>query len=474
MPYKTGALKGKLNSAEIRKLIKAHNVLNTIKIPKGAKRDDLIKLVEGKGYSINHEKQSISRKIKKRTETISLEGAKKLTKPKEISQEEKKKRQQAKQKKAGEKAFLKTVIPKPPPVSKSSKGVKVGKPPPKKSKKEDEIRPARKAAPPIPKAKDFVKIGAKPKGQRVNTDGSRNVGKVVEAPKKPKKPKKTEEEKKANREKIKRYDDLSRLKISELRKYVDMYNERDDKEMTLKSKGQDKDQLVNKIVGYNIDKIFKIPIPAKKVKQTEEQKTVKKKQNQQKANEEAKKRRPFLPYLKYIGELKRKYNAETKRKNYTNVEEVIKKMKEQLEDKYDEIVEKADEKDIELDDDVYEEIENDVGNYYNELKQKAIEANEKTISKKKDREKDIKDKKKNISNNKKDMDFKIGDTYLFKIKNKEFEGIASKINDKSVSMTFRWVNDKTLTKPIKKEDIVKRLGGTDYDEDLMERYNGLR
>ena len=94
------------------------------------------------------------------------------------------------------------------------------------------------------------------------------------------------------------------------------------------------------------------------------------------------------------------------------------------------------------------------------------------ISKKKDKEKLF--KKETISNNKKDMDFKIGDTYLFKIKNKEFQGIASKINDKSVSMTFRWVNDKTLTKPIKKEDIVERLGGTDYDEDLMERYNGLR
>ena len=187
MPYKSGALKGQLNASEIRTLIKAHNVLNTIKIPKGAKRDDLIKLVEGKGYSINHEKQSISRSRKKRTETITLEGAKKLTKPKQISEEEKKKRQQAKQKKAGEKAFLKKAIPAPPPVSKPSKGVKVGKPPPKpKPSKEDEVRPARKAAPPIPKAKDFVKIGGRSAGQRVDTSGSRNVAKVVKAPKKPK------------------------------------------------------------------------------------------------------------------------------------------------------------------------------------------------------------------------------------------------------------------------------------------------
>ena len=71
---------------------------------------------------------------------------------------------------------------------------------------------------------------------------------------------------------------------------------------------------------------------------------------------------------------------------------------------------------------------------------------------------------------------KIGDTYLFKVggAKAEFQGIATKINDKSVTMLFRWVNDKTIKKPIKKEDIIKRLGGTDFDEDLMERYNGIR
>jgi len=370
MPYKTGALKGKLNATEIRTLIKAHNVLNTIKIPKGAKRDDLIKLVEGKGYSINHENQSISRKLKK-TQTITLEGAKKLTKPKEISEEEKKKRQQAKQKKAGEKAFLKKAIPAPPPVSKPSKGVKVGKPPPKKSTKEDEVRPARKAAPPIPKAKDFVKIGAKPKGQRIDTGGSRNVGKVDTT--KPKKPKKTEEEKKANREKIKRAEDLYRLKISELRKYVEMYNERDDKEMTLKSKGQDKDQLVNKIVGYNIDKIFKIPIPPKRVKKTEEQKKEKKKQDQEKIKEERRNRKPFLPYIKYFGQLQREANEELFNNKFEGVEDIIKKMKEKLEEKLEEIQDDADEKDIELDEDLYNDIETDIDNFYKDLRTRAEE-----------------------------------------------------------------------------------------------------
>ena len=155
-----------------------------------------------------------------------------------------------------------------------------------------------------------------------------------------------------------------------------MYNERDDKEMTLKSKGQDKDQLVNKILGYNIDKIFKIPIPAKKVKQTEVQKTVKKKQNQQKANEEAKKRRPFLPYIRFFGQLQREANKELSDNKFKGVEDIIEKMKEKLEEKYDEIVEKADEKDIELDDEVYDEIDTDIDNYYIKLREKAKDQEE--------------------------------------------------------------------------------------------------
>lgn len=367
-------MKGELTTPEIRKLIKAHNVLVSIKIPKGASREDIIGIVEKNGYKVNHEKQALVPRVEmQRKKTISLEKAKEITKPKPLTEEEKKQRQQAKQKKAGEKAFLKAAIPKPPPVSKPSKGVKVGKPPPKpQSKKEDEVRPARKAAPPIPKAKDFVKIGGIQAGRRVDTSGSRNVGKVVEAPKKPKS-KKTEEEKQANREKIKRKEDLYRLKISELRKYVDMYNERDDKEMTLKSKGQDKDQLVNKIVGYNIDKIFKIPIPPKRVKRTEEEKKEKKTQDQEKIKEERRKRKPFLPYLRLFGELQREANKELADNKYQGVEDIIKKMKEKLEEKLDEIQEEADEKDIELDDELYDEIENEIDNFYKELRTRAEE-----------------------------------------------------------------------------------------------------
>lgn len=377
--YKAGTLKGELTTAEIKKLIRAHNKASSIKIPPKSSRENIVGILQKAGYSVNHEKAELRPVSKGKVQKLKVISqktiAEELPKPKPLTEEQKKKRQQAKQKKAGEKAFLKASIPKPPPVSKPSKGVKVGKPPPKKSKKEDEVRPARQPAPPIPKAKDFVKIGGRPSGKKVDTDGSRNVGKVDTS--KPKKPKKTEEEKQANREKVKRADDLYRLKISELRNYVDMYNERDDKEMTLKSKGQDKDQLVNKIVGYNIDKIFKIPIPAKRVKQTEEQKIVKKKQDSEKLKQERKNRKPFLSYLKLFNELQRKYNVETKKQKYANVEEVIEKMKEQLAEKLDEIEEDADEKDIELDDEVYDEIETDIDNYYKALREKADEENEK-------------------------------------------------------------------------------------------------
>jgi hypothetical protein len=157
MPYKTGKMKGELTTPEIRKLIKAHNILVSIKIPKGAKREDIIDLVKKNGYEINHEKQALVPKVEmQRKKTIGLEKAKEITKPKPLTEEQNKKRQQAKQKKAGEKAFLKTVIPKPPSVSKPSKGVKVGKPPPKEEPKKEEPK---KEEP--KKEKDVDKVASK-------------------------------------------------------------------------------------------------------------------------------------------------------------------------------------------------------------------------------------------------------------------------------------------------------------------------
>lgn len=51
-----------LTSQELRKLIRAHNELSKIKIPKGATAEDMVKLIEDAGYKVDHEKKEISPK----------------------------------------------------------------------------------------------------------------------------------------------------------------------------------------------------------------------------------------------------------------------------------------------------------------------------------------------------------------------------------------------------------------------------
>lgn len=77
-------MKGELTTPEIRKLIKAHNVLVSIKIPKGAKREDIIALVKKNGYDIDHEKQALVPKVEmKRRPKVDMKKADKtLPKPK--------------------------------------------------------------------------------------------------------------------------------------------------------------------------------------------------------------------------------------------------------------------------------------------------------------------------------------------------------------------------------------------------------
>ena len=89
MPYKTGKLKGKVTTAEIRKLIRAHNVLVTIKIPPKTDRDGLIAIIKKNGYNIDEVKGEIRGKTRPRKPNITLQQAKKITKPKEKSEQEK-------------------------------------------------------------------------------------------------------------------------------------------------------------------------------------------------------------------------------------------------------------------------------------------------------------------------------------------------------------------------------------------------
>lgn len=71
-----------LSKAEIRKLIRAHNVVSKITIPKGATVGDMVKLVEEKGYLIDHEKKVIKPGVK-RGKQIRL-GDSKMVKGKKV------------------------------------------------------------------------------------------------------------------------------------------------------------------------------------------------------------------------------------------------------------------------------------------------------------------------------------------------------------------------------------------------------
>ena len=104
MPYKTGKLKGQLTAPEIRKLIKAHNILMSIKIPPGTDREGLIKLVEANKYKVNHEKSAlVPISAMKRKPEIPISQANALTKPTPKSALQIQKAQEVKQTKAVQK-----------------------------------------------------------------------------------------------------------------------------------------------------------------------------------------------------------------------------------------------------------------------------------------------------------------------------------------------------------------------------------
>ena len=84
-----------LTSAELRKLVRAHNKLSKIVIPKGSSRDDIIKLIEKAGYRVDHEKKAIKPKVQ-RGKQITLSQAEELTKPKPKTELQKQKEQEKK------------------------------------------------------------------------------------------------------------------------------------------------------------------------------------------------------------------------------------------------------------------------------------------------------------------------------------------------------------------------------------------
>ena len=112
MVYKTGTLKGQLTTAEIRKLISAHNKLTNIKIPKGSNRDDIIKLLKTNGWSVNHEKQSLIPLDRPRTDYFNT--SKRSNKGETINRRTEEKQTTIKTEKGGTKSIFKSSNSKSP------------------------------------------------------------------------------------------------------------------------------------------------------------------------------------------------------------------------------------------------------------------------------------------------------------------------------------------------------------------------
>jgi hypothetical protein len=72
-----------LTAPELVKLIKAHNILSKITIPKKSRENvnELVKLIESKNYEVDHKKKVIKPKVK-RGKQITLKQAEELDKPK--------------------------------------------------------------------------------------------------------------------------------------------------------------------------------------------------------------------------------------------------------------------------------------------------------------------------------------------------------------------------------------------------------
>ena len=102
MPYKRGSLKGQLTTAEIRKLISAHNKLSKITIPPRSTRDAIMSIISNAGFRVNHEQQKLEQTTATKKD-ISLEKAKDVTKRVPKTEEQKKKATERMEKKKVEK-----------------------------------------------------------------------------------------------------------------------------------------------------------------------------------------------------------------------------------------------------------------------------------------------------------------------------------------------------------------------------------
>ena len=82
MVIKTGPNKGELTAAEIRKLIRGHNILMKIKLPTKLTRDGVIEFLKKNKFEVDHKNERLIDKSPNRGKSLSLGTAKVLTKPK--------------------------------------------------------------------------------------------------------------------------------------------------------------------------------------------------------------------------------------------------------------------------------------------------------------------------------------------------------------------------------------------------------
>jgi len=394
---------GELTAPELRKLIRAHNILSKITIPKGTDRNGLIKLIEDKKYKVNHAKKKIEPQ-QQRGKQITLKQAEELTKPKPVSEEVKKQRaekkkvqeklqeeEKKKEIKIAKKEAVQEFKTKQKEAQKKKPAPKPAtKPKPKVMKKEDEVRPKEKVGRPKvdptkikviePKKKPKNTIGGRPTDKKVEV-GTINEGKIIKVKKKLSEAEKKakEEERQKKREYNQFKEDLKRFSVAELRDYVNRYNQLPDRKRDLRVKGESKEALIGKIAGYGMREIFNIKIPEKKQRakkelteeekqQKEQEKQEKKKKKQEETKLQRQKEKPFIPLRKSVGQLYSKYNRQLRENNYEGIKEIVKSMRKEFSDIYEKIEEDAEEKDIELDDDIYDEIDNELENMITQLK----------------------------------------------------------------------------------------------------------
>jgi hypothetical protein len=401
-----------LTAPELVKLIKAHNILSKITIPKKSRDNvnELVKLIESKNYSVDHKKKSIKPKVQ-RGKQITLKQAEELTKPKvdpavAKQRREAKKKEKEEEKKKEIKIAKKEAVkefkqkkqeaqkkkPKPAPAPKKSK------PAPKKPmKKEDEVRPKEKVGRPKvdpkkikvvqPKKKEEPKPVKKVQRRQLQETKKTTATKTEDKPQNLKLKKKlSEEEKKKKEQEIKdrrKYNqykqDLKNFSVAELREIVKQYNSHPERKRELRIKGESKEALIGKVAGYRMNELFEINIPEKKQrakkdlteeekKQKEEDKEKKKKERQEKAKQERAKEKPFIPLRRAVGQLYAKYNKQLRDNNYQGIKDIVKSMRKEFSDIMDKIEEEADEKDIELDNDTYDDIDEDFEKQISQLK----------------------------------------------------------------------------------------------------------